>query len=372
MGYSSIGEPSLSTGMLRARTGLATDWSRPGDLRVDWPHCVSGRWPPAPAAEQPPLAPPPAAKLGATGRDWQTAPRDWIPRPNEPTVSDARRIGASVRLRIKDGRGQSLGTGTIIDARGGEALILTCGHIFRDSQGKGAIQVDLFGPDGVRTVPGTMIRCEYDGQKDMGLVAIHPPGAVSTMTLAPRGYQIERGGRIVSVGCNHGQAPTCVHSRVVSTASPEEPVSFWVAGRSVEGRSGGAAVEVGFGEQSPEHFARSRATRVGPYGCFDPADGLALAEEVAGGAKMMMEEGVLEKSPKVDAIIGSHAWPGLDAGTIGVKAGPAMAAMAKFEIVVTGPGGPGAKPDITTDPVVAAAQTTSSRQTVVSRSIHPI
>lgn len=96
------------------------------------------------------------------------------------------------------------------------------------------------------------------------------------------------------------------------------------------------------------------------------------AEEVAGGAKIMVEEGVLEKPPKVDAIIGMHVWPGIDAGTIGVKAGPAMAAMDKFEIVVRGPGGHGAMPHLTSDPVVAAAQIVNSLQTVVSRSIEPI
>jgi amidohydrolase len=46
--------------------------------------------------------------------------------------------------------------------------------------------------------------------------------------------------------------------------------------------------------------------------------------------------------------------------------------MDKFEIIVTGPGGHGAKPDITTDPVVVAAQIINSLQTVVSRSINPI
>jgi len=96
------------------------------------------------------------------------------------------------------------------------------------------------------------------------------------------------------------------------------------------------------------------------------------AEEVAGGAKIMVEEGVLEKPPKVDAIIGAHVWPELDAGTIGVKAGPSMAAMDKFEIVVTGPGGHGAKPHLTSDPVVAAAQIINALQTIVSRSIDPI
>lgn len=96
------------------------------------------------------------------------------------------------------------------------------------------------------------------------------------------------------------------------------------------------------------------------------------AEEVGGGAKIMVQEGVLERPPKVDAIIAMHVWPGIDVGTIGVKPGPAMAAMDKFEIIVRAPGGHGAMPHLTSDPVVAAAQIINSLQTIVSRSIDPI
>ena len=96
------------------------------------------------------------------------------------------------------------------------------------------------------------------------------------------------------------------------------------------------------------------------------------AEEVAGGGKAMVEEGVLEKPPKVDAIVALHVWPELDVGAIGVRSGPAMAAMDKFEITVRGPGGHGALPHLTSDPVVAAAQIINALQTVVTRSIAPI
>ena len=44
-------------------------------------------------------------------------------------------LASSVRLKIEDADGNSVGSGTIIDARAGEALVLTCGHIFRESQG---------------------------------------------------------------------------------------------------------------------------------------------------------------------------------------------------------------------------------------------
>ena len=59
-------------------------------------------------------------------------------------------MAATARLRVEDGEGVSWGTGTVIDSRQGEALILTCGHIFRDSDGKGRVEVDLFGADGPR------------------------------------------------------------------------------------------------------------------------------------------------------------------------------------------------------------------------------
>ena len=63
-------------------------------------------------------------------------------------------IESSVRLNISDPAGVSHGSGTIVDARQGEALVLTCGHIFRDSKGQGTITVDLFGPRRHRTLPG--------------------------------------------------------------------------------------------------------------------------------------------------------------------------------------------------------------------------
>ena len=55
------------------------------------------------------------------------------------------------------------GTGTLIDSRGDEILILTCGHIFRDSKGKGPITVDLFAPDAPQGVPDGASNYGRDG-----------------------------------------------------------------------------------------------------------------------------------------------------------------------------------------------------------------
>ena len=160
------------------------------------------------------------------------------PVPFSPPVSDAALLAASVRLRVEDSDGHSCGSGTIIDARGGEALILTCGHIFRDSQGKGRIDVDLFGPGGQQRVPGRLV--SYDSEKrDVGLVAIRVPGPVVTARVAPPGYRISRDMPVVSVGCNNGIAPTAQHSQITSLDKFLGTPNIQVAGQPVEGRSGG-------------------------------------------------------------------------------------------------------------------------------------
>ncbi len=69
------------------------------------------------------------------------------------------------------------------------------------------------------------------------------------------------------------------------------------------------------------------------------------AEEGPGGAKPMIDEGVME-NPKVDYSLGCHVWPEIPEGTIGVKAGPILAAMDRFDIKIVGRGGHGAMPHL--------------------------
>ncbi|KKJ00994.1 M20 metallopeptidase family protein [Prochlorothrix hollandica] len=95
------------------------------------------------------------------------------------------------------------------------------------------------------------------------------------------------------------------------------------------------------------------------------------AEEGPGGAKPMIEAGVL-KNPDVDAIIGLHIWNNLPLGTVGVRTGPLMAAVELFECTVKGKGGHGAMPHQTVDAIVVAAQVVTALQTIVSRNVDPI
>jgi amidohydrolase len=115
-----------------------------------------------------------------------------------------------------------------------------------------------------------------------------------------------------------------------------------------------------------KHLARSRS---GLRGCVKFA--FQPAEELLSGALRMVEDGVME-DPKVDAAFGLHLWNNLDVGTVGVVAGPMMASVDRFEIVVKGKGGHGAMPHQTIDAVVVASHIVTALQTIVSRNADPL
>lgn len=146
-------------------------------------------------------------------------------------------IQASVRLTIADPQGFSYGSGTLIDARQGEALVLTCGHIFRDSQGKGQITVDLCGPGAPQKLPGRLV--SYDLESDVALVSVRPGVSVRVARLAPKGYQPAQGDRVVTVGCNNGGPATARESSITAINKFMAPPNLSVAGLPAQGRSGG-------------------------------------------------------------------------------------------------------------------------------------
>ena len=154
-----------------------------------------------------------------------------------PAVSLQDLVQVSVRLTIRDPQGSSYGSGTLIDSRSGEALVLTCGHIFRDSQGKGQISVDLSAPQAPRNVPGRLVG--YDLKNDVGLVSIRPGVPVHVAHVAPAGQPIARGDKVISVGCNNGGAATALESKITAIDKFLGPANLQVAGLPVQGRSGG-------------------------------------------------------------------------------------------------------------------------------------
>ena len=76
------------------------------------------------------------------------------------------------------------------------------------------------------------------------------------------------------------------------------------------------------------------------------------AEEGYGGAKEMIEQGILNN---VDYALAIHVWNDLDFGKIALSHGPVMASSDSFEIEIIGKGGHAATPNDTIDPILTAS-----------------
>ncbi len=97
---------------------------------------------------------------------------------------------------------------------------------------------------------------------------------------------------------------------------------------------------------------------------FQPAE-----ESPPGGAARMIAEGALDG---VDAVFGLHLWQPLPSGVVGLHAGATMAQADNFEVTVRGRSGHASQPNLTVDPVVAAAEVVIAAQTIVSRFTSPL
>jgi amidohydrolase len=96
------------------------------------------------------------------------------------------------------------------------------------------------------------------------------------------------------------------------------------------------------------------------------------AEEIGKGADAMLRDGLYEKVPKPNYILGLHDSSDIAAGKIAYCPGFALANIDSVDIVIRGVGGHGAMPNKTKDPIVLAAQTILALQTIVSREDSPL
>jgi hippurate hydrolase len=92
------------------------------------------------------------------------------------------------------------------------------------------------------------------------------------------------------------------------------------------------------------------------------------AEEIAGGAESMVDDGLFERFGRPDVGLGQHVLP-FPAGTVRYRAGLAMAACDALRVRLIGRGAHGSAPENGIDPIVLAASTVMRLQTVVSREI---
>ncbi len=95
------------------------------------------------------------------------------------------------------------------------------------------------------------------------------------------------------------------------------------------------------------------------------------AEEAIGGARIMVEEGIMERFD-IGEVYALHNAPGLPVGAFLTAPGALMAAVDTFHIHIQGVGGHGAMPHETKDPVMAACGMAQAIQTIISRNHHTL
>lgn len=98
---------------------------------------------------------------------------------------------------------------------------------------------------------------------------------------------------------------------------------------------------------------------------------LQPGEETAEGARAMVEDGLWERAPLPEVVLGQHVAPAA-AGTVLCASGIVAAAADSLRVTVRGRGGHAARPEQTVDPVLLAAHMVVRLQGVVSREVPPL
>ncbi len=146
-------------------------------------------------------------------------------------------LQASVRLILHDDRGRATGSGTVIDCREGEALILTCGHMFREWSERGRVSVDFFDESGERSVPARVVK--YNLKSDVALLAVTTRRKLRVARVATPRTRLQKGEAVLAAGCEHGADVEPFPTKVTQIDKYLGPPNLCIAGQPKQGRSGG-------------------------------------------------------------------------------------------------------------------------------------
>ena len=155
----------------------------------------------------------------------------------QPTSAIVDPLASSVRILVRDDRGINFGSGTIIDSRPGRAVILTCGHIFRDLRKDSSIEVDVRAGERSEKYIGQVLN--YDLQADVGLLAIPAEAALAVSPVAPLGRVTQPGQSVYSIGCGGGEPPSRLDIQITALNRYLGPDNIECTGVPQQGRSGG-------------------------------------------------------------------------------------------------------------------------------------
>ncbi len=180
------------------------------------------------------------ANQGQASNSYNSQPAQAAQRssltPSPQAIAQA--ADATVRIRIEDGNSISFGTGTVISTHNGQALALTCGHMFRDMRPEAQMTVDLFRGGRAITMPAQLV--SFDAKdRDIGLIEFRPSVPVTPVPIARMDASPAIGDVAFSYGCDHGADPTRRDTQIKRLNRFLGAANVEIVGAPVVGRSGG-------------------------------------------------------------------------------------------------------------------------------------
>lgn len=180
------------------------------------------------------------ASTSKNGRGSFSSPTMHQGTRNPQNKFESNALDATVRLEVKDETGTSYATGTVIHTHAGESLVLTCGHVFRESGGNGEIKAEFgFASGATVKVPGQVLDYDSDAN-DIALVSIrNGEHKLAAVEIASANSTVDLGDRVFSLGCDRGDDPTIRNTAIKNLARYDGAMKYDIFGRPVNGRSGG-------------------------------------------------------------------------------------------------------------------------------------
>src|SRR3954463_9153545 len=203
----------------------------------------------------------------------------------------------------------------------------------------------------------------------------HRTAAKAAERLAAAGYDVtpEVGGTGVVGQLRNGDGPTVMLRADMDALPVKEATRLPYASTATATDPDGTEVPVMHACGHDMHVAWLAGATALLAAARDAWHGTVLAvfqpaEETAQGAQAMIDDGLFDRFPKPQVILGQHVMPS-SAGAISYRPGTTQAAADSLEVRMFGRGAHGSMPESSVDPVVMAASTVLRLQTIVSREV---
>ena len=153
---------------------------------------------------------------------------------------EERALKSTVRIKVTSQGETGWATGTVVDNHGDDFLVISCGHVFRDLEKNGRIEIEFnLDRENVLTSRGSLVFSD-DKFRDIAALSFSDarckiqPVKISEVDQAPIQNDL-----VFSIGCSKGKPPTIRRSILKRTLSYNGIKKYDIVGRPIDGRSGG-------------------------------------------------------------------------------------------------------------------------------------